>query len=184
MSKDHSRFFNNDFHSTRRHFLSTSSMGIGGAALAWLIQQADLLAKPVQPELHSPELSTKPKTHHQVPRAKAMISLWMQGGPSHIDMFDPKPELNRLDGQTFPGKIKYDNAAQASSRILGSPWKFKKYGQCGMDASELLPYFSQIVDDVCLIRSMRTGVNNHGQSAAGSPTDSDRKVRPCPPTLR
>ena len=164
MSKDHSRFFNNDFHSTRRHFLSTSSMGIGGAALAWLIQQADLLAKPVQPELHSPELSTKPKTHHQVPRAKAMISLWMQGGPSHIDMFDPKPELNRLDGQTFPGKIKYDNAAQASSRILGSPWKFKKYGQCGMDVSELLPYFSQIVDDVCLIRSMRTGVNNHGQS--------------------
>jgi len=93
-----------------------------------------------------------------------MISLWMQGGPSHIDLFDPKPELNRLDSQTFPDDVKYDNAAQASSKILRSPWKFSRYGGRGMDVSELLPHFSDIVDDVCLIRSMRTGVNNHGQS--------------------
>jgi len=53
-----------------------------------------------------------------------MISLFMQGGPSHVDLFDPKPKLTELDGKPFPGQIKYDNAAQASSRVLGSPWKF------------------------------------------------------------
>ena len=150
--------------STRRHFLASNAMGIGGVALAWLLQQDDALAKPAKPNLGAPQHDLFPKPPHRPPRARAMISLWMQGGPSHIDLFDPKPELNRLDGQTFPGDVKYDNAAQASSKILGSPWKFARYGSCGMDVSELLPHFSDIVDDVCLIRSMRTGVNNHGQS--------------------
>jgi hypothetical protein len=88
----------------------------------------------------------------------------MQGGPSHMDLFDPKPLLNKLDGKTYDGEIKYDNAAQASSTILGSPWKFQKHGECGMELSELLPGLAEIVDDIPLIRSMHTGVNNHGQS--------------------
>jgi hypothetical protein len=90
--------------------------------------------------------------------------MFMQGGPSHIDLFDPKPELTKRDGRTIPGDIKYDDAAGASPEMMGSPWKFAKYGQCGMDVSELLPHFSKIVDNVTLIRSMHTGVNNHGQS--------------------
>jgi len=105
-----------------------------------------------------------PKVPPAVPQAKAMISLWMQGGPSHHDLFDPKPEMAKYDGQDFPGEIKYDNAAQASSKVFHSPWKFSPSGECGMELSELLPHTQKIADDICLIRSMRTGVNNHGQS--------------------
>jgi Protein of unknown function (DUF1501) len=93
-----------------------------------------------------------------------MISLFMQGGPSHIDLFDPKPALEKYDGKPFPGTIKYDNAAEASSKVLASPWKFKKHGKSGIELSELLPQLAEIVDDITLVRSMHTGVNNHGES--------------------
>ena len=151
-------------HSTRRHFLATNAMGIGSVALAWLLNEEGLLAEPVRPELEQSKFDLTQKVPHGEPRAKAMISLWMQGGPSHLDLFDPKPQMAKYDGRTFPGKIKYDNAAQASSKVLASPWKFRKQGECGMEISELLPHLGDIVDDVTLVRSMHTGVNNHGQS--------------------
>jgi hypothetical protein len=93
-----------------------------------------------------------------------MISMFMQGGPSHIDLFDPKPELTKNDGKNYTGDIKHDDAAGASMELMGSPWKFHKHGQCGMELSELVPHLGTIADDITLIRSMRTGVNNHGQS--------------------
>ena len=139
-------------------------MGVGGVALAWLLNQEGLLAKPAPPNVERRRFDLTPKLPPGKPRAHAMISLFMQGGPSHMDLFDPKPELDKLDGKPFPGKIKYDNAAQASTKVLASPWKFAKRGQCGMDVSELLPHTAEIVDDITLVRSMRTGVNNHGQS--------------------
>ena len=139
-------------------------MGLGSLALAWLLNEENLLAEPAKPELQQRKFDLTPKAPHTEPRAKAMISLFMQGGPSHIDLFDPKPALHKLDGSKFPGSIKYDNAAQASSKVLASPWKFSKYGECGTEVSELLPQLAQIVDDITIIRSMRTGVNNHGQS--------------------
>lgn len=151
-------------HSSRRHFLAASAMGVGGVALAWLLQQDGLLAAPRQPELAPPTFDLTPKPPQHPPRATAMISLWMQGGPSHLDLFDPKPELQKRDGQKFPGEIKYDNAAQASAKLLACPWKFSQYGQCGMDLSELVPHLGEVADDICLIRSMHTDVNNHGQS--------------------
>ena len=159
---------NPDFDSTslssRRHFLASSSLGLGSVALAWLLQEQGLRAKPVKPEAERRKFDLAPKAPPAAPRARAMISLFMQGGPSHMDLLDPKPELQKWDGQKFPGEIKYDNAAQASSKVLASPWKFAKHGQCGAEVSELLPHFAGIVDDVTIIRSMRTGVNNHGQS--------------------
>ncbi len=93
-----------------------------------------------------------------------MISLWMQGGPSHLDLFDPKPELAKRHMENYSGKIKYDNAGQASAKLFAPPWKFQRYGQCGMELSELVPHLGEIADDITLIRSMHTGVNNHGQS--------------------
>ena len=93
-----------------------------------------------------------------------MISMFMQGGPSHIDLFDPKPELTRLDGKDFPGEVKYDDSAGASREVMGSPWKFSKHGESGMDFSELVPHMGSIADEMTMIRSMHTGVNNHGQS--------------------
>ena len=149
--------------SGRRHFLATGAMGVSQLALAWLLQ------RPVRAEAERPELGKKhydltPKTPQHEPRAKAMISLWMQGGPSHIDLFDPKPDMRRYDGKTFPGQIKYDNAAQASAKVFASPWKFRRHGESGIELSELLPGLAEIVDDITLIRSMKTGVSNHGQS--------------------
>ncbi|MCE9534095.1 MAG: DUF1501 domain-containing protein [Planctomycetes bacterium] len=150
---------------SRRHFLSSATNGVGTTALAWLLHQDGLLrAEPSKPDLERKTHDLKPRSSHFEPKARAMISLFMQGGPSHIDLLDPKPELNKLDGKPFPGTIKYDNAAQASSKVMGSPWKFRKHGQCGAEVSELLPHLSTIVDDITIVRSMRTGVNNHGQS--------------------
>lgn len=102
-------------------------MGIGSVALSWLLKQEQAQAKSpdVRPELEKKHFDLKLKPTHHPPRAKAMISMFMQGGPSHLDMFDPKPMLQKYDGKKFPGDIKYDNAAQASSKVLGSPWKFK-----------------------------------------------------------
>src|SRR5438132_10625679 len=149
---------------TRRQMLASSTLGVGTAALAWLLHEDGLLASPAKPEFQPHRLDLKQRKPHFPPRAKAMISLFMQGGPSHIDMLDPKPLMAKYDGKPFPGTIKYDNAAQASSKVLASPWKFKKHGRSGIEVSELLPHLAGVIDDVCVVRSMHTGVNNHGQS--------------------
>ncbi len=148
---------------SRRHFLASSLLRGGPLAIACLLAD-QALAEPKKPLAANPHLDLKARQPPRKPRATAMISMFMQGGPSQIDLLDPKPVLNTMHMEKFPGKIKYDNAAQASSKIFGSPWKFKKYGEQGTDVSELLPHFSTIVDDALVIRSMHTGVNNHGQS--------------------
>lgn len=148
----------------RRLFLQSGAFGLGPLALALLLKQDGLLAAPVKPPVTNEAPSLQRRTPPHPARATAMISLFMQGGPSQVDMFDPKPILNQMNGEKFPGSIKYDNAAQASSKILGSPWKFAKHGECGTEVSELLPQTAGVVDDICVIRSMHTGVNNHGQS--------------------
>jgi hypothetical protein len=148
----------------RREFLSRATLGVGTVALAGLLERDRLLAEPIKPDLEKHQYDLKPKPPHREPRARSMISLYMQGGPSHVDLLDPKPILTRLDGLQFPGDIKYDNAAQASSKVLGSFWKFKRHGQSGADVSELLPHLAGVVDDIAIVRSMHTGVNNHGQS--------------------
>ena len=164
--------------STRRHFLASSAMSASSVAIAWLLHQEKLLAKPAKPDLSAPRYTLDAKRPPRPARAEAMISLWMQGGPSHLDLFDPKPQLQKHDGKTFPGEIKYDNAAQASARVLGSPWKFAKRGECGTELSELLPHLANVIDDVCLIRSMHTGVNNHGQSIQAMNTGQILAGRP------
>ena len=87
--------------------------------------------------------------------------------------------MAKYDGKTFPGTIKYDNAAQASSRVLASPWKFSRHGRSGIEVSELLPHTAGVVDDLCVIRSMHTGVNNHGQSIYALNTGRSQAGRPA-----
>jgi hypothetical protein len=149
---------------TRRHFLAASAMSLGSVALAWLLNEEGLLAAPARPDLAPQHFDLIPKEPHFASRARAMISLFMQGGPSHLDLLDPKPELARYDGRPFPGTIQYDNAAEASSRVLASPWRFRHRGQSGIEVSELLPHLAEVIDDVTVIRSMHTSVNNHVQS--------------------
>ena len=163
---------------SRRHFLASGSLGLGSLATAWLAQQEQLKAAPARPELEPTHFAPLPKRPVGEPRAQAMISLWMQGGPSHIDLFDPKPVMAKWHMKAFPGKIKYDNAAQASSKVLHSQWKFRPRGECGTEISELLPHTAGIADDLCLVRSMRTGVNNHGQSILALQTGKVTKGRP------
>ncbi|MFN0051026.1 MAG: DUF1501 domain-containing protein [Planctomycetales bacterium] len=165
-------------HFTRRHFLSQQAFGIGGLALAWLLQRDAARAAPPKPELERQTYDLLPRVPAHEPQARAMISMFMQGGPSHIDLFDPKPELNRRHLESYTGDIKYDNAAEASAKLFGSPWKFSKHGQCGMDLSELLPHLGEVADDICLIRSMHTGVNNHGQSINALNTGRANPGRP------
>jgi hypothetical protein len=148
---------------SRREFLE-KSYGVGAIALATLMKEQGLLANPALSGAAPQHFDMLPKPPHGFGRAKSMISMFMQGGPSHIDLFDPKPELNRLDGKDFPGEVKYDDAAGASREVMGSPWKFSKHGQSGMDFSELVPHMAGIADEITMIRSMHTGVNNHGQS--------------------
>src|SRR5690606_38854945 len=125
---------------SRRHFLHANGFGLGGLALATLLQRDGLLAAPVKPLTQGGErYDLAPKKPHFDGKAKAMISLFMMGGPSQMDWFDPKPMRTKYHGQKFPGEIKYDNLAQASSKVFGSPWKFQKHGECGMELSELLP---------------------------------------------
>lgn len=164
---------------TRRHFLQQQAFGLSGVALAWLMKQDGLLAAPPKPTLERPTYDLRPKAPAHPPQAKAMISMFMQGGPSHHDLFDPKPELQKRHLESFPGDIKYDNAAEASAKLFASPWKFSKHGECGMDLSELLPNLGTVADDICLIRSMHTGVNNHGQSINALNTGRTTGGRPA-----
>lgn len=149
---------------SRRHFLGASSFGLGSTALAWMLQEQGLLAEPARPELEQRHYDLTPKAGHHPARARAMISILMIGGPSQMDLFDPKPLLKKHEGEKFPGELKYDNAGQASAKILPGLWEFKKHGQSGTELSELLPHLAKVVDDICVVRSMQTGVNNHGQS--------------------
>jgi hypothetical protein len=163
---------------TRRQLLSNSTLGVGGLALAWLLGEEGLLAAPVKPDLVPRAFDLKPKPPHFQAKAKAMISIFMQGGPSHHDLFDPKPILAKYDGKPFPGTIQYDNAAEASAKVLPSPWKFAKRGKSGIELSELLPELAKVVDDITLIRSMKTGVNNHVQSIHALNTGRIQAGRP------
>jgi Protein of unknown function (DUF1501) len=145
----------------RREFLARSAFGIGAFALAHLLQGDRLLADAVGKPGENLPLDLKERNPHFAPKAKAMISLFMHGGPSHVDLLDPKPDLTRHNGKEYGGDITYSFVNRANKKLFGSPWKFNKQGRCGTEISELLPYTSQIVDDICVMRSMHTGHNGH-----------------------
>lgn len=165
---------------SRRRALSFGTMGIGGLALSWLLNEERLRAEPSKPQIEQPVFDLLPKPAPRPARAKAMISLYMQGGPSHIDLFEPKPALDRLDGKKFQGSMQIDSPAHYDGTLMASPWKFAAHGKSGLELSELLPHTAKIVDDITLIRSMNTSVNNHGQSIQALNTG---RVTPGHPSL-
>ena len=151
----------NHLASSRRAFLQQNTMGIGGLALAWLLDHNGASAKTKLLPKNQQDFDLAPKQPPQPAKAKAMISLFQHGGPSHMDLTDPKPELTKYNGTEYQGEVGYSFVNEASKTLLGSPWKFQKHGRCGTEISELLPHLSGIVDDICLIRSMHTGANGH-----------------------
>src|SRR6266852_1135112 len=137
---------------SRRTFLKRSGLGIGGLALGSLLK-GDLFG--ARPSLHF------------APRAKRVIFLFMFGGPSHVELFDPKPKLKELQGQELPpsvrGKERFSANTNRQDKLLlvGSPFGFRRHGKAGVELSELLPQTGGIVDDIALIRGVQTDSVNH-----------------------
>jgi hypothetical protein len=118
-----------------------------------------------------------PKPPHFEPRAKRVIFLFMKGGPSHVDTFDPKPMLTRDDGKPCPfAKPRVQFAP--TGNLLRSPWRFRKYGQSGMEVSELFPCVAERVDDLCVLNSVHGTNPAHGGAVLKLHTGSDTFVRP------
>jgi len=161
---------------SRRDFLTTSASGIGMLALASLLQEDGLLAAEARATEAANPLA--PRRPHFPAKAKACICIYLEGAPSQIDLFDPKPKLNELNGQKLPDsmtkKVRFAFIQKEGARLMGSPRKFKKHGQCGMELSDFLPHLATCAHDIALIRSMHTDSFNHhpGQLAmnTGVPT--------------
>jgi hypothetical protein len=163
---------------TRREFLATSALGMGSVALACLLRDENLLAAPHVPRVgRAFDMTAKPP--HAPPKARAMISLFMHGGPSHVDLLDPKPELTKHSGSDYQGEVTYSFINRASKKLFGSPFAFAKHGQCGTEVSELLPHLGEIVDDVAVIRSMHTDINGHEPSIWYMNTGKSQPGRPA-----
>ena len=88
----------------------------------------------------------------------------MNGGPSQVDLFDPKSELTKRDGQSYPGTVEVLQPGSETQKLMASPFKFSRHGQSGMEISELLPHIGSVADDICLVRSMWSDNNNHPQA--------------------
>ncbi len=144
----------------RRDWLNHVGMGVGAIALRLMLSEESAKAEP--PVLKDkPHRDLLPRPTHFAPKAKAMISLFQHGGPSHMDLTDPKPELTKFNGTDYQGEVGFSFVNQASKKLLGSPFAFAPRGNSGIELSELLPHTSGVVDELCLIRSMHTGNNGH-----------------------
>ena len=138
----------------RREFLGRQALGIGSVALAWLMQQTDANAKSKKLPKDAQSFDLKTRQPAVAPKARAMISMFQHGGPSHMDLTDPKPELSKFDGTDYKEDIQYSFVNEASKKLMGTRWKFARHGECGTEFSELLPHTAGIADDICLIRSI------------------------------
>ncbi len=158
--------------STRREMLRDCGVGFGMIALASLLEEgarADAAGKPAGP--------LSPKVPHFAPRTKRVIFLFMHGGPSQVDTFDPKPLLTRDHGKPCPIAKPRVQFAQTGN-LLKSPWEFRKYGQSGIEVSDLFPHVGACVDDLCVVRSLHADNTAHGGALLQLHTGSDTFVRP------
>lgn len=148
---------------TRREALKTAACGFGSLAFSGMATAASL-----------------PRGLHHLPRAKRVIFLFMHGGPSQVDTFDYKPRLQADDGKRLPfaPAKNLDPSATSQAKLLGSPWKFSRHGQSGLWGSELFPEVSRHLDDICVIRSMQSKGQSHGQAVCMIHTGADNFVRP------
>ncbi|MEZ6077190.1 MAG: DUF1501 domain-containing protein [Pirellulaceae bacterium] len=150
----------------RRQLLQQTAVGFGGVALSALLsslsQAGDSARTGDAGNVPNP-LHAKPP--HFAPRAKRVVFLFMKGGPSHVDTFDPKPALDREDGKPPPFALP-DVTFAPTGNLLKSPWKFQRYGQSGLPVSDLFPNVAQHVDDLCILRSVHGTNPAHGGAAA------------------
>ncbi len=149
-------------HLDRRDFFANLATGLHGIALGGLLARDLCADTPTYTPNHT---DLRPRRPHFQPRAKAVIQLFMNGGPSQMDLLDPKPELTKRDGERPPARIAGDIATpDAAGNLFKSPFKFAPRGECGMEISDALPYLHQHADDICLIRSMHANKFIHGDA--------------------
>jgi len=158
---------------SRRHFLGRVGTGFGALALSalWRLQAQTAAAKSAA--FIDPLNPFSPREPHFVPRAKSVIFLFMVGGPSHVDTFDYKPELQKLNGKPVPDSIrqavtatKFANVFHGcKDELMASPYKFTQQGQNGFWISELYPRLAEHVDDLCFIHSLQADSNNHAPAS-------------------
>ncbi|MDA0838285.1 MAG: DUF1501 domain-containing protein [Planctomycetota bacterium] len=140
---------------TRREMLGICAQGFGAFALTSLMGEKSYGAS-----VGSVDRAFAPKTSHFEPKAKNVIFLYMDGGPSQVDTFDPKPMLDKYNGKPYPARMEptqFDNRGTT----MASPWKFSPRGKCGLPVSDLFPYVSECIDDICVIRSMTSNFSEH-----------------------
>src|SRR5215471_11909104 len=154
----------------RREFLFRSGGGISGLALAWMLEQQGLLSAAVPPDDPCAVAAVgtnpyAPKPPHFKPRATAVISLFMGGGWSQVDTFDPKPALAKYAGEPIDGKVQGDVIVRQGfpGPLMPSPFAFKKHGQSGIQVADLFPHLSRHVDEIAFLRSVYGRSNDHVQ---------------------
>ncbi|MFI5460362.1 MAG: DUF1501 domain-containing protein [Isosphaerales bacterium] len=160
---------------SRREFLAGAGCGFGLLALSDLLAEAAPARAGAGPDRAAQPYALRPP--HHAPRAKRCIFLYMPGGPSHIDLFDPKPRVAAKNGQPLPfDKPKLERTK--TGNLLASPWKFARHGQSGIEVSELLPRMASCIDDLCVIRSMVADNINHTGAALQMCTGEQAFSRP------
>jgi len=163
---------------TRRNFLSAGVQGIGTVALSSLLSRDLFAAKP-------DAIGALPGLPHFAPKARRVICLWQGGGPSHVDLFDPKPTLAKEAGKDIPASIRGDTRLSSMSSGYAK-WPavpaikpFARYGQCGRELSTLIPHIGSIADEICVVRSMNTEAVNHAPGVTFFMTGSQIPGRPA-----
>jgi len=161
---------------TRRELLARMGNGFALTSLAGVLGAEGLLTAAPAAAAAPPLNPLAPKKPHFPAKAKRVIFLFMNGGPSHVDTFDPKPKLNEYHGKVLPvDNLKTERKTGAA---LGSPFKFQKYGQSGIEVSDLFPHVAKHVDDMAIIRSMHADVPNHEPSLLLMNCGEARQIRP------
>ena len=160
---------------TRREFLSRCGMGMGAVSLASLL--GGLNTANAEPSTAGEGFINPltPKSPHYPGTAKRIIHIFANGGPSHVDTFDPKPSLDKYHGKAIPLQLRTERKTGAAYK---SPFKFKKYGQSGIEVSELFEHVAENIDDICVIRSLHANVPNHEPSLLLMNCGEARLVRP------
>jgi hypothetical protein len=157
---------------SRRELLHRVGAGLGVVGLAHVLGDAGLLA--AEPARAVNPLAPKPP--HFPPRAKRIIHLFMNGGPSQVDTFDPKPALEKFHGQRPPASVLASE--RKTGGLMKSPFQFRKCGQSGLEVSEIFPALSECADDLCVIRSMHTNIPNHEPSLLMMTCGETQPTRP------
>ncbi|MFN0198334.1 MAG: DUF1501 domain-containing protein [Planctomycetaceae bacterium] len=149
-------------HLSRRELLARTACGFGSLALADMLARESTTARAGEPDRAAQPYAVR--APHHPPKAKRIIFLYMPGGPSHVDLFDPKPRLIEDNGKPLPFE-KPKLLRTQTGNLLASPWRFAKHGESGTEVSELLPHVSSRIDDICVIRSMVADNINHSGAA-------------------